>query len=163
MRYPKNMRDFAKRQKLGRHLLPFIGDWLSAKHFGLIRDALLDDEDVEVAFEARFQPANAFQSEAGKESKEVVKWRTTKGYYAFGVTNRQRLIYAHWRPFHHTVESIRFDRMTDVKISTSVFMGRTRVGTLEDDFYLYYFSGTIKRIGKVLQTVAFEKRVVEFE
>ncbi|MFC4652505.1 hypothetical protein ACFO26_06250 [Lactococcus nasutitermitis] len=161
MRLPKNMTAFSKKYKLGHHLLPLLGTWLDIKHFGLIREALLDDEEVAIAFEGRFQPANSIQAQAGKENKDKVKWRTTKGYYAFAVTNRQRLIYAHWRPFHHTVESIRFDRMTDVKIATGVFMGRTRVGTLEDDFYIYFFSGTIKRIGKILQTAAIEKRVVD--
>lgn len=87
-------------------------------------------------------------------------WRTSQGYYAFALTNLNRLLYAHWCPFKAVSESVMFDRLTDVKISTSFLMGYVRVGTLEDDFYLYYFSPSIKRIGKIMQTAAIEHKIM---
>lgn len=129
-------------------------------HFGLIEEALLDDEEVKISFPVRFQNAAALVDEAGKENPKLLKWRHTNGYYAFALTNLNRLIYAHWQPFHHISESLKFNRITDVKIATKIFLGYARVGTLEDDFYLYFFSKTMKRIGKILQTVALEQKIM---
>ncbi|RZI49726.1 hypothetical protein [Lactococcus kimchii] len=162
MKSAQEMQDFAKQYKLGRHLLPILGNWLGNKHFKLLEQALLDDEEVKISFLIRFQSAESALDEEGKEQPSKIKWRTTQGYYAFGLTSLNRLIYAHWQPFRHTSESLMFDRLTDVKIATNLFMGYVHVGSMKEDYYLYYFSGAIKRIGKILQTAAIEHRIIDF-
>jgi len=160
MRDATAMQEFAQENRLGRHLLPILGKWLAKKHFGLIEEALLEDEEVSLSFLVRFETAQNLLDEEGKERTKKLTWRTSQGYYAFALTNLNRLLYAHWRPFKAVSESVMFDRLTDVKISTSFLMGYVRVGTLEDDFYLYHFSPSIKRIGKIMQTAAIEHKIM---
>lgn len=159
MKKAVEMREFISDYHLGFHWFLLIGKWLTKKHFKIIEDELLEGEEVHISFMARFQSAESIVNADGKEDTRMLKWQKTKGYYVFGLTSFNRLIYAHWHPFRYITRSIKFDALTDVRISTNLLMGHLRVGTLEEDFYIYYFSPKIKEIGKILQFAFIEKTV----
>lgn len=167
MKTAEEMYNFARQNKLGFNWIP----WIQKQHFKLIEENLLDTEEVLVSFIGRYK-ADASgnninynqhfnnaeerrrymqqQAQDGGNNQKIGYWDCS-GFYAFAITSEGRFLYSHWRPFAHDAMSIPLSNINNVNPSTRMIWGSVKVETFGDNFSIFWTSGTVRRITKIIQ------------
>jgi hypothetical protein len=156
----QEMYDYAREHKLGWNMMPLIGPWLQRQHFKVLAEAFIDGEYAESAFFGKHTdydgPGDIQDSGSPVERgprptlKAPSFWRND-GYYAYAVTNENRLIYTKWRPLHHTITSIPMNDIKTIEPTTHIIWGYVKVESLGENFSIFWTKNVIKRIAKVIQ------------
>lgn len=153
----QEMYDYARENKLGFNLTPFIGKWLQLKHFELIEEELGDNEEVLISFIGRhlhfhndisMNPKENINK--NKHNSDKVKYFKAEGFFAYAITTDARLIYAHWKPFRANTMSIPLSNLNNVNPVTSFFWGHVKIETFGDTFCVLWTKNTVRRINKAL-------------
>lgn len=164
MKKAEEMYAFARKEKLGFNLTPFIGPWLQKKHFKLIEDALGRDEEVLVSFIARHHPEDRenFQQEQGESPEDFherisnkqtgkVRYFSCKGFTAYGITNAGRLIFARWVPFNNDYKSIPLSNINTINPNTRIVWGSLRIESFREVFSIFWTKRVVFNIAKHLE------------
>jgi hypothetical protein len=155
MRTAKEMYKYARVHKLGFNWTWFIGSLLQKKHFKLVEQGLLDNEEVLVSFIGRHKPEEGinspFEGSGKSEHHEKVHYKDTEGFYAYAITTEQRLVYAHWKPFHHDAMNIPLSNINNVNPDTGMIWGSVKVETFGDSFSIFWTKNVVHRIAKEIQ------------
>ncbi|MDR1606037.1 MAG: hypothetical protein LBS41_02880 [Streptococcaceae bacterium] len=142
------MYQFARDNQLGFNIW---GAWLQKLHFKVVAESLLDDEYVVSSFIGRHTDYDDDEGEEldGRQAKP--KFFNTQGYYAYVITNENRLVYARWRPFFHKVSSIPLNDIKNIEPITHIIWGHVRVESLGDNFSVFWTKSVVRKIAKQIQ------------
>ncbi|MDR3189995.1 MAG: PH domain-containing protein [Lactobacillaceae bacterium] len=166
MKTAQEMYTYARQNKLGFNWTLIIGPWLQKKHFKLIEESLLDSEEVLVSFIGRHKPEDGINSpteqydpanhrqgahEGRSEEHTRVRHRDTIGFFGYAITTEQRIIYAHWKPFHHDTTNIPLSNINNVNPDTGMIWGSVKVETFGDSFSVWWTKNVVHRIAKEIQ------------
>lgn len=157
MKTAQAMYQYARKNKLGFNL-NILGPWLQKKHFKVIEDALLDQEEVLYAFIGRHRPEGGENRPGGDETDQTargkrhkVRYFGTDGFYGYAITTEQRIIYAHWSPFHHDATNIPLSNLNNVNPDTGFIWGAVKVETFGDSFSVFWTKKVVRKIAKLIQ------------
>ena len=139
---------FARENKLGFNLW---GAWLQKLHFKVVAESLLDDEYAVSSFIGRHTDYDDDEGEESDGGQVDPKFFNTQGYYAYIITNENRLVYARWRPFFHKVSSIPLNDIKNIEPITHIIWGHVRVESLGDNFSVFWTKNVVRRIAKRIQ------------
>lgn len=139
---------YARDHKLGFNLW---GAWLQKLHFKVVAESLLDDEYAVSSFIGRHTDFDDDEGEGYDVKMPEPKFFNTRGYYAYIITNENRLVYARWRPFFHKVSSIPLNDIKNIEPITHIIWGHVRVESLGDNFSVFWTKGVVRRIAKCIQ------------
>ncbi|GAB2022201.1 hypothetical protein RyT2_12750 [Pseudolactococcus yaeyamensis] len=139
---------FARENKLGFNLW---GAWLQKLHFKVVAESLLDDEYAVSSFIGRHTDYDDDEGEENEHAQAEPKFFNTQGYYAYIITNENRLVYARWRPFFHKVSSIPLNDIKNIEPITHIIWGHVRVESLGDNFSVFWTKSVVRRIAKRIQ------------
>lgn len=143
-----DMYGYARENKLGINLW---GAWLQKLHFKVVAESLLDDEYAVSSFIGRHTDYDDDEGEGYDVKPPEPKFFNTQGYYAYIITNENRLVYARWRPFFHKVSSIPLNDIKNIEPITHIIWGHVRVESLGDNFSVFWTKGVVRRIAKCIQ------------
>lgn len=143
-----DMYRFARENKLGFNIW---GAWLQKLHFKVVAESLLDDEFAVSSFIGRHTDYDDDEGEEVEGSQPMPKFFNTRGYYAYIITNENRLVYARWRPFFHKVSSIPLNDIKNIEPITHIIWGHVRVESLGDNFSVFWTKSVVRRIAKRIQ------------
>jgi hypothetical protein len=157
MKTAKEMYAYARKNKLGFNL-NILGPWLQKKHFKVIADSLLDNEEVISCFIGRHRAEDGENNPRGDETDQTpknkrkkVKYYGTDGFYGYAITTEQRIIYAHWSPFHHDATNIPLSNLNNVNPDTGFIWGAVKVETFGDSFSIFWTKSVVRKIAKLIQ------------
>ncbi|QBO36273.1 SHOCT domain-containing protein [Periweissella cryptocerci] len=157
MKTAEEMYQYTRENKLGYNL-NILGPWLQKKHFQVIEDALLDHEEVISAFVGRHRPEGGENRPNGDETDQTphakrhsVSYFGTEGFYGYAITTEQRIIYAHWSPFHHDATNIPLSNLNNVNPDTGFIWGAVKVETFGDSFSVFWTKSVVRKIAKLIQ------------
>ena len=139
---------FARENKLGFNIW---GAWLQKLHFKVVAESLLDDEYAVSSFIGRHTDYDDDEGEENEGAQADPKFFKTQGYYAYIITNENRLVYARWRPFFHKVSSIPLTDIKNIEPITHIIWGHVRVESLGDNFSVFWTKSVVRRIAKRIQ------------
>ena len=139
---------FARENKLGFNIW---GAWLQRLHFKVVAESLLDDEFAVSSFIGRHTDYDDDEGEEIEGGQPMPKFFNTQGYYAYVITNENRLVYARWRPFFHKVSSIPLNDIKNIEPITHIIWGHVRVESLGDNFSVFWTKSVVRRIAKRIQ------------
>lgn len=143
-----DMYRFARENKLGFNIW---GAWLQRLHFKVVAESLLDDEFAVSSFIGRHTDYDDDEGEEIEGGQPMPKFFNTQGYYAYIITNENRLVYARWRPFFHKVSSIPLNDIKNIEPITHIIWGHVRVESLGDNFSVFWTKSVVRRIAKRIQ------------
>ena len=143
-----DMYRFARENKLGFNIW---GAWLQRLHFKVVAEGLLDDEFAVSSFIGRHTDYDDDEGEEIEGGQPMPKFFNTQGYYAYIITNENRLVYARWRPFFHKVSSIPLNDIKNIEPITHIIWGHVRVESLGDNFSVFWTKSVVRRIAKRIQ------------
>lgn len=143
-----DMYRFARENKLGFNIW---GAWLQKLHFKVVAESLLDDEFAVSSFIGRHTDYDDDEGEEIEGGQAMPKFFNTQGYYAYIITNENRLVYARWRPFFHKVSSIPLNDIKNIEPITHIIWGHVRVESLGDNFSVFWTKSVVRRIAKRIQ------------
>ncbi|HCN74832.1 hypothetical protein ACWN83_03410 [Pseudolactococcus plantarum] len=143
-----DMYRFARENKLGFNIW---GAWLQRLHFKVVAESLLDDEFAVSSFIGRHTDYDDDEGEEIEGGQPMPKFFNTQGYYAYVITNENRLVYARWRPFFHKVSSIPLNDIKNIEPITHIIWGHVRVESLGDNFSVFWTKSVVRRIAKRIQ------------
>ena len=143
-----DMYRFARDNKLGFNLW---GAWLQKLHFKVVAESLLDDEFAISSFIGRHTDYDDDEGDEIEGGQPMPKFFNTQGYYAYIITNENRLVYARWRPFFHKVSSIPLNDIKNIEPITHIIWGHVRVESLGDNFSVFWTKSVVRRIAKRIQ------------
>ena len=143
-----DMYRFARENKLG---FKIWGAWLQRLHFKVVAEGLLDDEFAVSSFIGRHTDYDDDEGEEIEGGQPMPKFFNTQGYYAYIITNENRLVYARWRPFFHKVSSIPLNDIKNIEPITHIIWGHVRVESLGDNFSVFWTKSVVRRIAKRIQ------------
>lgn len=143
-----DMYRFARENKLGFNIW---GAWLQRLHFKVVAESLLDDEFAVSSFIGRHTVYDDDEGEEIEGGQPMPKFFNTQGYYAYIITNENRLVYARWRPFFHKVSSIPLNDIKNIEPITHIIWGHVRVESLGDNFSVFWTKSVVRRIAKRIQ------------
>ncbi|WP_172354600.1 hypothetical protein [Pseudolactococcus insecticola] len=138
---------FARENKLGYNIW---GAWLQKLHFKVVAESLLDDEYAVSSFIGRHTDYDDDEGNTDGTQPEP-KFFNTQGFYAYIITNENRLVYARWRPFFHKVSSIPLNDVKNIEPITHIIWGHVRVESLGDNFSVFWTKKVVRRIAKRIQ------------
>lgn len=144
----EDMYRYARDHKLGFNLW---GAWLQKLHFKVVAESLLDDEYAVSSFIGRHTDFDDDEGEGYDAKMPEPKFFNTRGYYAYIITNENRLVYARWRPFFHKVSSIPLNDIKNIEPITHIIWGHVRVESLGDNFSVFWTKSVVRRIAKCIQ------------
>ena len=143
-----DMYRFARENKLGFNIW---GAWLQRLHFKVVAESLLDDEFAVSSFIGRHTDYDDNEGEEIEGGQPMPKFFNTQGYYAYVITNENRLVYARWRPFFHKVSSIPLNDIKNIEPITHIIWGHVRAESLGDNFSVFWTKSVVRRIAKRIQ------------
>jgi hypothetical protein len=139
---------FARENKLGYNIW---GAWLQKLHFKVVAESLLDDEYAVSSFIGRHTDFDDDDGEEKEGASHKPTFFNTQGFYAYIITNENRLVYARWRPFFHKVSSIPLNDVKNIEPITHIIWGHVRVESLGDNFSVFWTKNVVRRIAKRIQ------------
>ena len=114
MRTAEEMYDYCKKNDYGQG----VNKKWDIKHFTLIQDSLAPDEEVLMCFVGIHNYVSASKHD---------------GNYAYAITNK-RIIMAQKKMIGESIQSIAFNNLNDITLSTGLLMGVIVIDTVKEVF-----------------------------
>ena len=136
MRTAEEMYDYCKKNDYGQG----VNKKWDIKHFGLIQDSLAPDEEVLMCFVGIHNYVSASKHD---------------GNYAYAITNK-RIIMAQKKMIGESIQSIAFNNLNDITLSTGLLMGVIVIDTVKEVFNVGVNKKQARKINEQIHNLLIE-------